>query len=149
MRKRRDSRFAHDVTFDVSCAVTPRRGGVVGKADLLAEIRAQLCNCLYRKCVRITDCEKKLIMSAFISRYCKRILWHCYFKPSGRDSSVGGVDNWGFLFRFQARARAFFSLFQMVNTGSGARPASLSVGFGVSLPWDKAVGSWIWSLICM
>jgi hypothetical protein len=58
-----------------------------------------------------------------------------------RDSSVGIATGWTTGVRFPAGARDF-SLLHRVQTGSGAHPASYTIGTGGSFPGDKAAGAW-------
>jgi hypothetical protein len=69
--------------------------------------------------------------------------------PQSRDGSVGialgyGLDDRGSRVRFPAGA-GNFSLYH--QNGSGAHPASYSMGSGGSFPWGKAAGTWSWPLI--
>lgn len=62
-------------------------------------------------------------MSAFISRYCKRILWNCYLNQvAGTAQSAGWITE--DLCFDSGQGQELFSLFQMVNTGSGAQTSS-------------------------
>jgi hypothetical protein len=65
-----------------------------------------------------------------------------------RDNLVGialgyGLDDWGSRVRFPAGA-GNFSLHHRVQNGSGAHPASYSVGTMGSFPGSKAAGAWSW-----
>jgi hypothetical protein len=67
-----------------------------------------------------------------------------------RDSSVCialgyGLDDRGCRVRFPAGA-GDFSLHHRVQNGSGAHPASYSMGTGDSFPGGKAAGAWSWAL---
>jgi hypothetical protein len=65
--------------------------------------------------------------------------------PKSRDSSVGialgyGLDDRGSRFLFPEGAGNFF-LHHRVQNGSGAHPASYSMGTGGSFPGGKAAGA--------
>jgi hypothetical protein len=65
------------------------------------------------------------------------------------DSSVGietsfGLDDWGVGVRVWYGQKV--SLLHVVQTGSGAHPASYRMGTGDSFPGGKAAGAWSWPL---
>jgi hypothetical protein len=63
---------------------------------------------------------------------------------TSRDSVVGiGTEGSEFEFRWGQE----FSLLHVVQTGSGAHPASYPMGTGGSLSEVKAAGAWSWPLI--
>jgi hypothetical protein len=79
------------------------------------------------------------------SVYHEVILWEGHCREPTRDSSVGitlgyGLDDRGSRVQFPAGV-GNFSLHLRVQNGSGAHPASYTVGIGVSFPGGKAAGA--------
>jgi hypothetical protein len=71
-------------------------------------------------------------------------------EAESRDSSVGialgyGLDDRGSRVRFPAGA-GNFSLHHRIQNGSGAHPASYTVGTRDSFAGGKAAGVWSWPL---
>jgi hypothetical protein len=96
--------------------------------DICTSHIKQICVSKISKCVR-----KKVIIS-----------YSC-------DSSVGVVTGYGMDdrmvgVRFLAVA-GNFSIHHRVQTGSGAQPASYTMGSGSSFPGSKAAGAWNWPFI--
>jgi hypothetical protein len=105
------------------------------------------------------DSAEKSISPRFRCRIAKSFICYCA-APSidtmlhlkSRDSSVGialgyGLDDRGSRVRFPAGAGNFF-LHHRVQNGSGAPPASYSLGTGGggSFPGGKVAGAWSWPL---
>jgi hypothetical protein len=64
-----------------------------------------------------------------------------------RDRVVGIATGYGpKRSEFESRWGQEFSLLPVVQTDSGAHPASYPVGTGDSFPGGKAAGAWSWAL---
>jgi hypothetical protein len=74
---------------------------------------------------------------------CRRI----YCLQRSRDSAVGMATGWtAERSEFESREGQDVSSLHVVQTGSGAHPASYPMGIGGSFPGGKAVRAWSWPL---
>jgi hypothetical protein len=76
-------------------------------------------------------------------------MWVGIWKEVSWDSAVGiatgyGLDGRGVGVRVPVGQD--FCLFRVIQTGSGAHPASYPIGTGGSFPGGKAAGAWSWPL---
>jgi hypothetical protein len=100
----------------------------------------------------VTGPYPKLVQS--ISHFHKFCLWiyliiFLLYPPVSRDSAVGiatgcGLDDQGV--GFHVPTGQAFSLLYVVQTSSGAHPASYPMGTRAFFPGGKAAGAWSWPL---
>jgi hypothetical protein len=76
---------------------------------------------------------------------CKFIAWFRSYWGEVSTALGYGLDDKGSRVQFPAGA-GNFSLHHRVQNGSGAHPATYSMGTGGSLPGGKAAGAWSWPL---